>query len=183
MEKLTIDDNQFLERLNLSHVEVLYSAINQNRIFLRNWLPFVDNTNQIADTERFIRAIMEIPGLPRDEVFVIWYKHEFAGLIGFKDIDRVNDKIEIGYWLIKRMTGKGIATLATRKLVNLAFRDMKMNRIQIRCGVGNHKSSAVPRRLGFFYEGIERGGERHNNEYIDLEVFSLLREDWVNSLF
>lgn len=183
MEKLIISDQQFLEKLNLSHVEFIFNAIDQNRKFLRKWLPFVDFTNKIADTERFVSSILEKTVSVRDEVYVIWYKHEFAGLIGFKDIDRINDKIEIGYWLVEKMTGRGIATAATRKMVNLAFRNMEMNRIQIRCGVGNEKSSAIPRRLGFTFEGVERNGERHNRSYIDLEIFSLLKREWAETLF
>lgn len=183
MEKLTIDDHQFLERLNLTHVEAIFNAIDQNRKFLRKWLPFVDFTHKIIDTERFVRSILEKSSANRDEVYVIWYKHEFAGLIGFKDIDHINDKIEIGYWLIQKLTGKGIATAAVRKMVNLAFRNMDMNRIQIRCGVGNEKSSAIPRRLGFSLEGIERSGERHDRSFIDLEVFSLLKRELAETLF
>jgi ribosomal-protein-serine acetyltransferase len=183
MEKLTIDDHTLLERLSLSHVETIFNAINQNRKFLRKWLPFVDFTQKISDTERFVRSIIEKVSSNRDEVYVIWYNHVFVGLIGFKDIDRINDKIEIGYWLIEKMTGKGIAIAAARKMVNLAFRNMEMNRVVIRCGVGNEKSAAIPRRLGFSLEGIERNGERHNHAYIDLEVYSLLKQDWAATLF
>jgi len=183
MEKLTIDDYQFLESLKLSHTEAIFNAIDQNRKFLRKWLPFVDFTHKVTDTEKFVQSILEKPFAQRDEVYVIWYKHEFAGLIGFKDADRINDKIEIGYWLIEKMTGKGIATAAVRKMVNLAFRNMDINRVQIRCGVGNEKSSAIPKRLGFCFEGIERCGERHNHSYIDLEVFSLLKREWAETLF
>lgn len=183
MEKLSINDHQFLEKLSISHIEGLFNAISENRKFLRKWLPFVDFTNKITDTERFVRSILEKPVEKRDEVYVIWYNYEFAGLIGFKDADRINDKIEIGYWLTEKMTGKGIATLAVHKMVNLAFRNMDMNRVQIRCGVGNVKSSAIPRRLGFTFEGIERSGERHNHTYIDLEVFSLLKQEWAETLF
>ena len=183
MEKLIIDDHQFLERLNRSHVKVIFNAIDQNRKFLRMWLPFVDFTFKADDTERFVQSVLEKSSANRDEVYVIWYKLEFAGLIGFKDIDKVNDKIEIGYWLTEKMTGKGIATAATRKMVNLAFRNMDMNRVQIKCGVGNEKSSAIPQRLGFYFEGIERNGERHNHTYIDLEVFSLLKREWAETLF
>lgn len=183
MERLTINDNQFLERLSLKHIELVFNAIDQNRKFLRKWLPFVDFTVKIGDTEKFIRSILEKPVAIRDEVYVIWYKYEFAGLIGFKDADRINDKIEIGYWLIEKMTGKGIASEATRKMVNLAFRNMNMNRVQIKCGVGNDKSSAIPKRLGFVFEGIERNGERHNHDYIDLEIYSLLKREWAETLF
>ena len=182
MEKLTIDENLFLEAMKLSHVELIFNAIDQNRKFLRKWLPFVDFTIKIKDTEKFVRSILDKPIERRDEVYVIWYKHEFAGLIGFRDADRINDKIEIGYWLIEKVTGKGVATKATQKMVNLAFRNMDMNRVQIRCGIGNDKSSAIPKRLGFSFEGIERAGERHNHEYIDLEVFSYLKREWAESL-
>jgi ribosomal-protein-serine acetyltransferase len=182
IEKLTIDDHQFLERLSLSHVDVIFNAIATNRAFLRKWLPFVDFTKKVNDTERFIQSMLEKPVSRRDEVYVIWYKYDFAGLIGFKDPDLVNDKIEIGYWLIEKMTGKGVATKAVSKMINLAFRNMDMNRVQIRCGVGNDKSSAIPRRLGFTLEGIERAGERHHHVYIDLEVYSLLKREWAESL-
>lgn len=183
MEKLEIDVHQYLEKLKIGHVNDIFLAIDQNRRFLRKWLPFVDFTNKIGDTEKFVRSVLSKQSAHRDEVYVIWYKSEFAGLIGFKEIDHLNNKVEIGYWLIERMTGKGIATAATRKMINLAFRNMNMNRIQIRCGVGNEKSSAIPRRIGFSFEGIERCGERHKNTYIDLEVYSLLKSEWVKSLF
>jgi len=183
MDKLIIDDRQFLERLTLSHVQVIFTAIDQNRQFLQKWLPFVNFTQKVNDTERFVRSILEKPAGRRDQVYVVWYDQQFCGLIGFKEADRVNDKIEIGYWLIEKMTGRGIAQAAVRKLVEFAFRNMEMNRVQIRCGVGNHKSAAIPRRLGFTLEGIERAGERHDHSYIDLEVYSLLKKEWVETLF
>jgi ribosomal-protein-serine acetyltransferase len=183
MEKLYINEQVYLERLRLSHVEVIFEAIDQNREHLRRWLPFIDFTRKLRDTELFVRSIIEQPVGERDDVYVIWHRKDFAGLIGYKDADQINNRVEIGYWLVKDKTGMGLATLATQKLVDYAFRNMNMNRVQIRCGVGNDKSSAIPKRLGFQFEGIERDGERHNRTYIDLEVYSLLKKEWVQSLF
>lgn len=183
MYNLVVDSETYLEELGLKHVDNIFDAINNNRKFLRRWLPFVDFTNKPGDTEKFVRSILKKQITFREKVFVIWHNNLFAGLIGFKEHDRINDKIEIGYWLIENMTGKGIITKSTSKMVDYAFRNLDMNRIQIKCGVGNLKSSAVPRRLGFFFEGIERHGERHNKKYIDLEVFSMLRHEWVQILF
>jgi len=55
IEKLTIDDRLFLEKLSLSHVDVIFKAIDTNRNFLRKWLPFVDFTKKVNDTERFVQ--------------------------------------------------------------------------------------------------------------------------------
>jgi len=110
---------------------------------------------------------------------VIWFKGEFAGLIGFKDTDPVNKKTELGYWIIEKMQGKGIVTNAVKKLVDYSFQNLKMNRVQIKVAVGNRRSSAIPKRLGFRLEGIERDGEKHQNRFFSLEVFSILKKEWI----
>ena len=99
-------------------------------------------------------------------------------MIGFKDTDRINLKTEIGYWLVESMNGKGIITQSVKELVNIAFLQMKINRVQIKCAVGNAKSAAVPKRLGFYFEGTERAGEKHHSRYLDLEIYSMLKKDW-----
>jgi len=178
MDKLFVNNKIELERLKITHTFQVFQAIDTNREFLSPWLPFVqDNENQ-EDTEAFIESVTSRSPDRRDEVFVIWYEFHFAGLIGFRDTDRVNLKTEIGYWVIESMIGKGIVTQATKVLIDFAFMSMGMNRITIRCGVGNTKSAAIPKRLGFSFEGIELEGEKHHRRFIDLEVFSLLKRDW-----
>lgn len=178
MNSLTVNKRIRLEPIKYIHAFQIFEAIDQNRDFLSNWLPFVEQTRTQEDTEEFIRSILAEPSDIRENVFVIWYQDQFAGLIGFKDTDRLNLKTEIGYWLIEKMTGKGIMRSAVETLIEFVFIIMKMNRIQIKCGVGNHKSAAIPKRLGFQFEGIERAGEKHKDRFIDLEVYSLLREEW-----
>lgn len=183
MDQFIIDDHLSLEKIKLAYAEMIFNSIDDNREHLRTWLPFVEYTRRVRDTELFIRSIIDKPYGERDDVFVIWHKGEFAGLIGFKDTDFLNYKTEIGYWLIEKMTGKGIALLSTKKMINIAFRNMNMNRVQIRCGIGNTKSASIPKKLGFKLEGVERDGERHSGKYIDLEVYSLLKKEWIESLF
>ena len=99
-------------------------------------------------------------------------------MIGFLNTDKVNEKTELGYWLIEKQTGKGITTSCVRALVELAFEKMMMNRVTIRCAVGNTQSENVALRLGFQFEGIERSGERYNDHFFDLKVFSLLNDEF-----
>lgn len=175
--EIIVDPSIRLKNLILADVHIIYNAMDQNRNHLRKWLPFIDMTKSEKDTLSFVKSIVEDVER-RQEVFTIWYNDEFGGLVGLKDIDYLNRKIEIGYWLIEKMTGKGIMTRCVDKLILFIFQELEMNRIQIKCGVGNHFSSAIPKRLGFTLEGIERQGERHHVRYIDLEVYSLLKSDW-----
>lgn len=177
--KLVVNQDVVLKQLEINDAQIIFDAIQQNREHLARWLPFVEQTKSIKDTLSFTRSIVE--GIERrQEVFTIWYRDRFAGLIGLKDIDYLNYKLEIGYWLVKDMTGKGIITLSVEQLVHYAFNELCMNRIQIKCGVGNLASSAIPKKLGFVMEGVERHGEKHGSRYLDLEVYSILKRDWVD---
>ncbi|MBE0638136.1 MAG: GNAT family N-acetyltransferase [Bacteroidales bacterium] len=176
INSLTVSHSIVLYRISYSDAEPLFLLIDQNRERLRNWLPFVDMTTNASQTEAFIGSLFT-PHC-REMVFTIRYHNETAGLIGFKDIDRINKKLEIGYWIAPQFEGKGIITKSVAAMIDAAFEKMEMNRVQICCGVGNIKSSNVPKRLNFRFEGIQRNGEWLNGQFIDLEVYSMLKNEW-----
>jgi ribosomal-protein-serine acetyltransferase len=177
ISELIVDTSIKLKILGLSDSSIIFNAMDQNRYHLRKWLPFVDMTRTEKDTLAFVKSIVDDVER-RQEVFTIWFNDEFCGLLGLKDIDYLNRKIEIGYWLIEKMTGRGIMTRSVERIIRFIYEELEMNRIQIRCGVGNQSSSAIPKKLGFIFEGTERQGERHHFNYIDLDVFSLLKKEW-----
>ncbi len=180
MEYIQVNTHIHLETIKLSMAPLIFNTIDQDRKYLRRWLPFVDYTHSVLDTELFIRSMLSQKEKRKDEVYSIWFDMEFAGLIGFKDIDWANHKTELGYWLAEKMQGKGIITNCTAALVKYGFKKLGMNRIQIKVAIGNEKSAAIPARLGFKSEGIERHGELLNGMYHDLEVYSMLKSDFHN---
>ena len=177
MEHIRIDRNTRLETVKLSMTPVIFSAIDKDRKYLQKWLPFIEFSNQESDTYKFLQSVINQPNKEKDEIYSIWYKEEFAGLVGFKETDWINKKTELGYWLSERMQGKGIITCCVKALVRFAFKKLKLNRVQIKVAPGNSKSAAIPKKLGFLFEGIERAGEKHQQLYRDLEVYSLLAND------
>jgi ribosomal-protein-serine acetyltransferase len=177
MEHLRINSNARLETVKLSMAPVIFSAIDKDREYLQKWLPFIEYSKQVLDTENFLQSVISQPAKERDEIYSIWHKEEFAGLIGFKETDWINKKTELGYWLVENMQGKGIITSCIAVLIRFAFKKLKLNRVQIKVAVGNSKSAAIPKKLGFYLEGIERAGEKHQQLYHDLEVYSLLAND------
>lgn len=179
MQSIVVSNEILLERLQINDAATIFYAVDQNRSHLGKWLPFVDATKVIKDTETFIQTIISHREETRNEVYTIWFKGEFAGVIGFHNTDWVNEKTEIGYWLIKEMTGKGIISKACRVLIGIAFEKMGMNRIMIRCAVGNAPSGKIACGLGFTFEGIERAGERYHDLFFDLKVFSLLKSEYL----
>ena len=176
---LKVDDEIEIRPIRPADAPVIFQTVDSQREYLGKWLPFVEFTRELKDTEDFIRSVTEAPEKRSEPVFTIWYGGKFAGISGFRDTDRLNRKTELGYWLSEPFQGKGIVTRVVRRLCEYAFSDRGMNRVQICCAVGNKASQAVPRRLGFSFEGITRDGELlRGGKYTDLEVYSLLNREF-----
>lgn len=180
MRKIEVDSEIELRPLQKQDAEIIFRAIDSNRSYLREWLPFVDATREVQDSLNYISSVVDSTCHKKDEVFEVWKGEEFAGLLGLKEIDHYNKKTEVGYWLVENMQGSGIMIKSCRSLLNYAFDELKMNRIQIKCAIGNDKSMQIPNRLQFYFEGIERQGEKLYEKYVDLKTFSMLRKDWLN---
>lgn len=178
MIRLSIDNDLELKQLELSDAADIFETIDAQRDYLGKWLPFVEGTKQLSDTENFVRSVVQAPQNHFEYVFAIRKDSEFAGIIGFKDTDPQNQKTEIGYWLSEPYQKQGIITRAVEKLCDFAFNQQGLNRIQIKCAVGNEPSKNIPKRLGFQFEGTERAGEQlTGNIFTDLDVFSKLKTD------
>jgi ribosomal-protein-serine acetyltransferase len=109
----------------------------------------------------------------------IRYKGKLVGMIGLHAIDRANRKTSIGYYIAEEAQGKGIVTKSVKAILDYVFRELGLNRVEIRCGVHNKKSRAIPERLGFVQEGIIRDGEWLYDHFHDLVVYSMLAKDWL----
>jgi Acetyltransferases, including N-acetylases of ribosomal proteins len=179
MLQIEIDSELRLEKLRHSHAKGIFSLVNANREYLRKWLAFVDTTKTFKDTEDYINQINRETTSAHSEIVIsIIYREEIIGVMGIKKVDWANRIVEVGYWLAPQFQGKGIITRCCSALVKFAFNQLGANRIEIKCGVGNDRSSHVPQRLGFTFEGVERDGELLNGHFIDIEVYSLLKREW-----
>ena len=85
--------------------------------------------------------------------FAIDYKNKsillLVGTIGIKDIDYVNKKANIGYWIGKQYHRKGIATECVKLVVNYAFDVLKLEEISAYVFHENNSSKRVLEKNGF----------------------------------
>ncbi len=176
--RLHVDEDIELWVVRESDAPALFALTDRSRESLRRWLPWVDGTRSVAGTRRFIRTARD--RLRQNDGFqvVIRYRGELAGAMGYHYWDWTAGKTEIGYWLAPPFEGKGIMTRSCRALVDYAFLNLGLNRVEIRAAVGNTRSRAIPERLGFRQEGILREAERTPGGLVDEVVYALLRSEW-----
>lgn len=76
---------------------------------------------------------------------------------GLHDIDWEGRQCDTGYWVRQAAQRKGFATEAANALVRYAFGALGMRRIGLTYSGGNEPSRRIAERLGFSFEGIQKG--------------------------
>lgn len=176
--RIKVDCNIELRLLELRDAEELFALIDQNRTHLRSWLPWLDKTTEVKHSFEFIQYAQAQFSGNSAAIVGIWQQDQLVGIIAYNKIDWTNRVAYLGYWLSKHVSGQGIMTLACQALIQHAFKELKLNRIDIRCATENHKSCAIPKRLGFTCEGIIRDAEWLYDHYVDHQIWGLLAKDY-----
>jgi len=179
--KFQISDTVLLRTLTLSDAPALFRSVEDNREYLRQWMPWLDETVRVEDATQFIVKNLNRQSDETGFQCGIFRNEELVGMCGYHPIDRSNNSVVIGYWLAENMTGQGIVTSCVEFLVSYAFDKLGINKVNIPVAEGNIKSRAIPERLGFVNEGVERDAEHLYGRYVNHVRYSVLRDQWSDS--
>ncbi|MGG0656415.1 GNAT family N-acetyltransferase [Rummeliibacillus pycnus] len=177
---IKISDDLLLRPVNPEDANALFSLTDSDREYLREWLPWVDGTKTNEDTINYIAFSQkgEKDGTLLN-LSIVW-NGEVVGITGFNNIDRTNRVATIGYWLGSEYQGNGIMTRAVHALTDFAFKQLFMNKVEIRAAVENKKSRSIPERLKYTQEGTLRSNEWLYDHYVDHAVYGILADEWHN---
>lgn len=97
---------------------------------------------------------------------------DLLGWVSFIPFDAVGPELEMGWRLVRRAWGRGVASEAARRIVEHAFADPEIERIVADAHIDNGASLAVARKLGFRFT--------HDGEFEGLpsRFFEMTREDF-----
>ncbi len=181
MLRWAIDEDIELRLLEERHAELVYEAVRANQAYLAQWLSWAREEPALEKTRQFIRSALERFAHRNGMTLGIWYRGMFVGVISFVYFHWENRRTEIGYWLAEAYQGRGIITRAARALCQYAFEELGLNRVEIRCAVGNTRSCAVAERLGFAREGVMRQYAAREGKFDDVAIYGLLAEEWTKT--
>ena len=173
-----LSDELSLVLVEPRHAEALFRTVDENRAHLRQWLPWLDFTRTPEDSREFIRATQQQFGANDGFQTALVVRGEIAGMIGHIGIRWPHRTTAVGYWLAEKHQGRGYMTLACRAFIGHAFGELGLNRVEIRVATENHRSRAIPERLGFQLEGVVRDAEWLYDRFVDHAVYGLLARDW-----
>jgi ribosomal-protein-serine acetyltransferase len=168
-----------LRPVRLDDAETLFCAVERNRERLRRWLPWVTAEYTRQDMRNFLHEKEAENRAGLALTTGIWSSGTLCGAIGLHPFDVRHRSSSIGYWVDCQHEGRGIVTQACRAIVNEGFSGHGLHRIEIRCAIGNERSAAIAKRLGFIHEGVLRDAEWLHDHWVDLNVFSMLEHNWA----
>lgn len=159
--------------------EEIFQFVNRSRSYLREWLGWVDTTKTVDDIKAYEQMMFEKFAKNEALSTAIYYKGEFVGKITMNEINWNTKKAEIGYYLDEKFQGSGIMTRATKGILDIAFNEYKLEKVEIHVAEHNLKSRHIPERLGFVKEGHIRQAEWLYDHYVDHVVYGLLANEWL----
>ncbi len=157
----------------------LWLAVNGSRAFLQRWLPWVQFHTDPAASVRFAEACAADWDHGRALRFVIRERahRSLAGVVGLEACVHLHRSCELGYWLRKEATGRGLMTEAARARSGSRSATWARTAFALRPPRTTIASLAVIGRLGFRFEGIARQAEWCDGRWLDHSVFALLATD------
>lgn len=103
---------------------------------------------------------------------------EIIGIINLHNVDEANQSAETSYILAPKYWNKGLMTESLSRILQYAFKELKINRVQADVFQGNVASERVLVKCGMQKEGLARERYYKEGKYIDTVQYGILRKDW-----
>lgn len=139
-----------------------------------------DVHKSIEDSKNFIR--FTLGRYRKDEAgewgIVLKETGKLIGCISFVSCDTKNKRGEVGYVLNRNYWGKGYMPEAAERLIEFAFSEMELNRVECFHFDANEKSGRVMQKAGMTYEGMARQKVFAKEKFWDVKMYGILKEEW-----
>lgn len=170
-----VDDQLCISGLEPAMAADLFRLVDGNRTYLKRWLPWLDANRSEEDSLNFINNSLLAFEKKEQIVWAVNFRDKVVGIISFNVINWSTRTAQIGYWLAEAETGKGLISKCVTSIEGLAFDEMELEKIEIRCAVENWSSRRIPENLGYSLEGVIRRAENLYGRIVDHAVYGKLK--------
>ena len=104
---------------------------------------------------------------------------DILGLISLVSIDHFNQSAELHIMIGNvENQGKGVGTFAVKKMLNHAFNNLNLRRIELTVLDSNIRAQRLYEKCGFIKEGTKRKAKFKNGVFSDMHIYSIIKEDY-----
>ena len=166
-----------LRNLEPGDLEAVHGLISRMDVVRYMLLPVCTR----EESEKFVRdALGESASEPWRSIVRAILNAEGGALVGLCGvvIPKGSEEGEIWYLLDPQWWGKGIATDAAKKLLDLGFGELRLHRIWASCLPENPASGRVLEKAGLRKEGFQLKNLKIHGEWRSSFLYAILAEEW-----
>lgn len=106
-------------------------------------------------------------------------KDEILGLVSLVSINYMNQSAEFHIMIgDTKNQGRGIGTFAVNTMLNHAFNNMNLQRVELTVLEDNTRARHLYEKCGFVYEGKKRKAKYKNGKFVDMLIYSILKSEF-----
>lgn len=152
--------------------------VDRARPLVDPWIPWATLSTDLTSATATLQRYADLLASDSGRIYGIWLEGTLVGGVMFTRFDTASGVCEIGCWLEEAGQGRGLVVQACRALIDWAFGERGMSRVEWWVAAGNTRSIAAARRLGMTREGVLRQRYPYRGVRHDSEVWSLLAGEW-----
>ncbi|WP_369217368.1 GNAT family N-acetyltransferase [Streptomyces flavofungini] len=172
------EDGAELRPLEPWQAEEFLAHMDRGRDYIGQYVGLPDVTADLVSTRRWLQVFADKAAADKGRLYGIWLDGRLVGGVMFRTFDAANGTCEAGCWLEPAASGRGLVTRAVRVLIDWAFEQRGMYRVEWYVASENLPSIRVAERLGMRRDGILRGNDLYKGVRQDTEIWSVLAEEW-----
>ncbi|MCM1263982.1 MAG: GNAT family N-acetyltransferase [Butyrivibrio sp.] len=135
-----------------------------------------------ADVLNFIASAKPIPLDGEDMHYaVVDETDEYLGTISLKSINLKDGNAEYAISTRKKVWGKGVAQEATKELLNIAFKELHLEKVYLNVLADNVRAIRLYEKCGFHLEGEFRNHLYLEGQYKNLKWYAILRKEYMKN--
>jgi ribosomal-protein-serine acetyltransferase len=135
----------------------VWEAARESLTELLPWMPWAHPAYAVEETRSWLA--MQVQAFRERTMFEFAITSETGGILGgcgLNQLDPLNRRANLGYWVRTSATRRGVATEAVRLVREWGFANTDLTRLEILVAVGNVGSRKVAEKSGAVYEGTLR---------------------------
>ncbi|MFJ6794977.1 GNAT family N-acetyltransferase [Streptomyces sp. NPDC091268] len=181
MFELPLGDKAWLRPLEPWHAQEFLEHMDRARPYVDPWIPWATFSTDLASATATLQRYADQQAKDNRRICGIWLDGTLVGGVMFTSFDAATGVCEVGCWLEEGGAGRGLVTRACRVLIDWAFGQRGMSRVEWWVASGNTRSVEAARRLGMTRDGVLRKRHPYRGERHDTEIWSVLAEEWAGA--
>ncbi|MBE5096815.1 GNAT family N-acetyltransferase [Bacillus thuringiensis] len=174
-----VNDRAILRLMHVNDIESLVTIVEGNEEI---WNYLTVKIDSYQDMEQYVQVAIKGFEGETDLPFVVVDQktNEIVGSTRLYSISNDNKTVELGQtWYHPSVHRTSINTECKYMLLQYAFEELHMLRVQIKTDLRNEKAQSAIERLGAVKEGVLRNERQLPNGYVrDAVVYSIIASEW-----